>query len=133
MINASSQIVFGTKRRIIPGLLLARFESFPDGITNSFRVRTRTGRQLIVADLNNKVFPLDLKTIITESGIYLAVQNFDLYIQPHGLFLTSHSRTLCPKFDETPGILLSGTCSRIFTANRDSFSFSGVPAAVSLN
>lgn len=135
MIQASSLITFGQRQKSFPGLLLARFDYFQpeEEIRNSFRVKTRNGIQLIVADLRNPFFPLDLKTIITDSGIYLGVTNFDLYLQAHGLFLTSRKRALCPKFDEPPGILLSGNCRRVFCNTGDLFSFSGVPTTASLD
>lgn len=134
MIHASSMINSGKGYKFFPGLLLARFDSFPESeIRNSFHVRTRTGNQLIVADLYNDYFPLDLRTIVTDTGIYLGVTNFDIYIQAHGLFLTSHEKLLCPKFDETPGILLSGNCRRVFDRNGDRFTLRGIPTTMSLN
>lgn len=134
MITASSLISVGRNQKRVTGLLLARFDTFPETkIRNGFKMRTKTGTQLIVADLHNEMFPLDLTQIVTDTGIYLSVKNFDLYLQPHGLFLTSRSRMLCRKFDEPPGILLAGNCRRVFGNTGDIFSFSGVPTTASLN
>lgn len=134
MIKAISTIGHGRNKRVIPALLLAKTDRFSESdCRNSFVMKTRLGRQLIVADLRNRYFPLDLKTIILDSGIYLAVSNFALFVQPHGLFLTSQERVLCRKFDETPGIMLSGQCQRFFDEKGDLFTFNGVPVTASLN
>jgi len=134
MINATSIIGYGKNQKIVPGLLLTRSNGFLEsGYRNSFVMKTRNGRQLIVADLHNDYFPLDLETIIEDSGIYLAVTNFALFVQPHGLFLTSQERVLCRKYDDTPGIMLAGQCRRVFGQNGDLFTFSGVPVTASLN
>jgi len=135
MIKSTSTLGLGKKTLTISGLVLMRHDKFiPDSeYRHSIVVKTRIGSQLIVVDLRNKVFPLDLKTIIDETGIYLAVFNFDLFMQPHGLFLTSQKRMACPKYDEPPGIRLAGQCRRVFSPQGDLFTFSGFPATVSLN
>jgi hypothetical protein len=133
MIKATSIIGYGRKQRVVPGLLLHRSERFLEsGYRNSFVMKTRTGLQLIVADLNNSYFPLNLRTIILDSGIYLLVTNFVFFVQPHGLFLTSQERVFCRKFDDTPGIMLDGQCRRIFNEQGDLFAFSGVPVTATL-
>jgi hypothetical protein len=134
MIKATSTIKHGKNHKVLPGLLLARSNRFLEsGYRNSFVMKTRNGRQLIVADLHNRYFPLDLKTIILDSGIYLAVSNFALFVQPHGLFLTSQDRVMCRKFDDTPGIMLAGQCQRFFDDKGDLFTFNGVPVIASLS
>lgn len=126
MITAFSTIKHNSKTITVPGLLLLRTQNFPESeYRNSFVVNTRFGKKLIVADLHNPHFPLSLKTFVTDSGVYLSVDNFALFLQPHGLFLTSRTRVLCRKFDDTPGLMLVGQCHRVFDGRRDLFRFNG--------
>lgn len=127
MITAFSTIKHNSKKIIVPGLLLLRTQNFPESeYRNSFVVNTRFGKKLIVADLHNSHFPLSLKTLVTDSGVYLSVDNFALFLQPHGLFLTSQTRVLCRKFDDTPGLMLDGECHRVYDGKQNLFRFNGV-------
>ncbi len=135
MIKAISIIEHGRSKRVIPTLLLEKTERFSEfDCKNPFVMRTSFGKQLIVVDLYNRYFPLELKTIILDSGIYLAVYNFALFIQPHGLFLTSQERVLCRKFDDTPGTMFVGKCQRFFNEDGDLFTLEdSTPVTAPLN
>ena len=131
MIIATSTIKNGSSLILVPGLLLLRTEKIPEfGYRNGFVVNTRLGKRLIVADLHNEVFPLNLKTIVISGlGVYLVVNDFALFqqedslkkdVNPH-FFLTSQKRVSCRKFDPNDGIMLEGSCHRFFDGDQDLF------------
>ena len=134
MITATSTIWHNSGIVTFPGLLLLRTRQIPEfGYRNSFVMNTRLGRRLIVADLHNRFFPLELVTYADKDGVHLVVNNFALFYQPHGLFLTSLDRVSCRKFDDTPGLMLVGQCHRTVDGKHDLFRFTGPLLTASRN
>lgn len=131
--NIHSTSIFGVghNQKKVSGLLLRRFDRFPHEYKPSFVATVRDDvlqtetSQLIITDINNRAFPLDLKTYIVPGdtvnggGIYLVVSNFVIYQQDHGWFLISREKFNCTKYDSTSGYLLEGECQRIVSGDQD--------------
>jgi hypothetical protein len=128
IMNINAISTFGSPKNptTVPGLVLGKFERYPEGgYKNPFVIPTRQGSQIVVADMRNPVFPLDLKDYHLEGGgesdggIFLVVRNFVIFEQARRWFLISQDKFTCGKYDQPPGDLLVGACHRALSSDQD--------------
>jgi len=113
------------ERIILPGLVLVRFQTIPEKKVGHYsKLKTEDGHCLVVADLNNEMFPLRFRTTITEKGVYYWLSDFDAYYQDDRVFLVSSKKKESLKYDDPPGRRISGLFFRDFREGKDIFSFS---------